>query len=110
MGHWKTLQRIFIVDDFANAVIFLLQNYNSSEIINVGSGKDLTIQELAKTICSVIGYKGEIRFDISKPDGTPRKLLDVSKINKLGWKAKIDLKTGLKITYEWYLKNNVQEY
>ena len=104
-GSGKPYREFLFVDDFASAAVFLLQNYNSSEIINVGSGKDLTIQELAETICSVIGYKGEISFDKSKPDGTPRKLLDVSKINKLGWKAKTDLKTGLKITYEWYLKN-----
>ena len=104
-GSGKPYREFLFVDDFANAAISLLQNYNSSEIINVGSGKDLTIQELAETICSVIGYKGEISFDKSKPDGTPRKLLDISKITKLGWKAKTDLKAGLKITYEWYLKN-----
>ena len=104
-GTGKPYREFLFVDDFASAAVFLLQNYNSSEIINVGSGKDLTIKELAETICSVIGYKGEISFDKSKPDGTPRKLLDVSKINKLGWKAKTDLKVGLKITYEWYLKN-----
>ena len=102
-GTGKPYREFLFIDDFAKAALLLLNNYNSSEIINVGSGKDLTTKELAEIICSIIEYKGEIRFDASKPDGTPRKLLDISKINKLGWAAETSLKTGIKKTYEWYL-------
>lgn len=98
-----TPRREFLfVDDLANACVYLMQNYNDSEIINIGIGKDITIKELAETICKVIGYKGDLEFDKTKPDGTPRKLLDVSKINKFGWKAKTSLEEGLHKTYDWY--------
>ena len=100
-----TVKREFIyVDDLVEACIFLMNNYDDDEIINIGTGKDITIKELAETIAEVIGYKGNFYYDRSKPDGTPRKLLNVEKINKLGWKAKIDLKTGLKLTYEDFIK------
>ena len=104
---WGTgmVKREFLyVDDFAEACVFLMNNYNESEIINVGTGEDITIKELAETIKEVVGYKGEFHFDTTKPDGTPRKLLNVDKINKLGWKAKIDLKEGIKLTYEDFLQ------
>lgn len=93
------------VDDLADACVFLMNNYNESEIVNIGAGEDITIKELAEIIKSVVGYEGEIVWDTSKPDGTPRKLLDVSKLKALGWKPKIGLDVGIKSTYEWYLSN-----
>ncbi len=92
------------VDDIAAACFFLMQNYSESDTINVGTGTDVSIKELALLIKDIVGYTGELRFDLSKPDGTPRKLLDVSKINKLGWSAKIDLATGIEMTYKDFLK------
>ncbi len=93
------------VDDLANACVFLMQNYESSEIVNIGTGEDLSILDLANLVKDVVGYKGEIVWDSSKPDGTPRKLLDVSKIHNLGWKNNIELENGIKLTYEWYKEN-----
>ena len=93
------------VDDLADATLFLMQNYNSSEIINIGTGEDLTIKDLAILIKEIIGFEGDILFDSTKPDGTPKKLLDVSKINNLGWKYSIELKDGIKKTYLDFLKN-----
>ncbi len=90
------------VDDLADACLFLMENYNKSEIINIGTGKDVTVKELAETVKEVVGYAGETRFNKTKPDGTPRKLLDVSRINSLGWEAKTPLREGVKKTYEWY--------
>ena len=92
-------------EDLARAVIFLLEHYDSSDTINVGVGKDVTIRDLAEIVASVIGFKGTIDWDSSKPDGTPRKLLDVSRINRLGWRAEISLREGIKATYAWYLEN-----
>ena len=83
------------VDDCAKAIIFLLKNFSESEHINIGTGSDITIKDLVQMIKKIFEYKGRILFDSSKPEGTPQKLLDVSKINKLGWKAKINLKEGL---------------
>ncbi len=94
------------VDDLANACIFLMDNYNSSEIINIGTGEDVSIKELAEMIGKIVGYSGRIIWDASKPDGTPRKLLDVSKINNLGWKYNIKLIDGLKMTYEQFKSIN----
>ena len=102
-GTGKAYREFLHVDDVANASLFLMDNYNSSEIINVGTGKDLTIKELALLMKKVIGFEGELIFDFSKPDGTPRKLLDVSKINDLGWEYSIELEDGLKRTYIDYL-------
>jgi GDP-L-fucose synthase len=90
------------VDDLADASLFLMREYDDSEIINVGTGSDLTISELAKTVKNVTGYSGSIRFDASRPDGTPQKLLDVSRLTKLGWRARIKLQPGLADTYRWY--------
>jgi GDP-L-fucose synthase len=90
--------------DMAEACIFLMENYNSSEIINIGTGEDITIRELAVLISEVIRYKGEIRRDNTKPDGTPQKLLDVSRLHRLGWKHKTSLKDGLRLTYQDFLK------
>jgi GDP-L-fucose synthase len=90
-------------DDLASACLFLLENYNNDSHINVGTGTDLSIAELAQTIAEVVGFDGEIQFDTSKPDGTPRKLLDVSKLSALGWKSSIQLKDGIQKTYDWFL-------
>jgi GDP-L-fucose synthase len=90
------------VDDLAEACLFLLEKYDESEIINVGFGQDCSIRELAETIQEIVGFTGKIQWDTSKPDGTPRKLLNVDKINKLGWKAKISLEDGIRQTYQWW--------
>lgn len=94
------------VDDLADALLFLMRHYNQSEIVNVGTGKDLTIRELAEKIKKLVGYEGKISWDRSKPDGTPRKLLDVSRLHKLGWKHRIGLDEGLKKTYHWLLEHH----
>ncbi len=90
------------VDDLADACVFLMENYDSSEIINIGSGRDISIKDLAQLIKSVIGYQGNIKFDASKPDGMPRKLLDISRLSRLGWSPKISLEKGIRETYRWY--------
>jgi GDP-L-fucose synthase len=91
------------VDDLADAAIFLMLNYDEPEIINVGVGTDLSIRELAELVCRVVGYNGRLVFDTSKPDGTPQKLLDVSKLRALGWQARITLEEGIRQTYQWFL-------
>jgi len=91
------------VDDLADACFFLLENYDSPEVVNIGCGEDVTIREVAETVCEAVGFKGELVFDTSKPDGTPRKLLDMSKMFGLGWKPKISLRDGIRHAYEWYL-------
>ena len=95
------------VDDVAGAALFLMRHYEGSEPVNVGSGQELTIRELAERVGAVVGFTGELRFDSSKPDGTPRKLSDVSRIHQLGWRHKIELDQGLRETYAWYLANLV---
>jgi len=98
-----TPRREFLhVDDLADASVFLMERYASPEIVNVGTGEDLTILELAEMIGAITGFRGKLRFDRSKPDGTPRKLLDVSRLTALGWKARIPLREGIEQTYEWY--------
>ncbi|HEY4512262.1 MAG TPA: GDP-L-fucose synthase [Candidatus Paceibacterota bacterium] len=103
-GTGRPKREFLHVDDLAAACLFLMNNYNSGNIINIGSGKDLTIRELASIVQKVIGYKGKIVWDKSKPDGTPRKLLNVSKIQSLGWRCKIKLEKGIADTYKWYKK------
>jgi len=93
------------VDDLAEAVSFVLENQLKHNIYNVGTGKDITIRELAETIQEIVGHKGSIEWDASKPDGTPRKLLDVSKLKQEGWQAKIELKKGISNTYDWFKGN-----
>lgn len=102
-GSGKPLREFLYVDDLAQGCIFLLNNYSGNETVNIGTGEDLTIKELAQIIKEVVGFKGEIKFDPSKPDGTPKKLLDVSKINSLGWKAQTPLREGIKKVYDWFL-------
>jgi GDP-L-fucose synthase len=91
------------VDDLADAALFLMLHYDQPEIINVGVGTDLSIRELAELVCRVVGYNGRLVFDTSKPDGTPQKLLDVSRLRALGWQARITLEEGIRQTYQWFL-------
>ena len=104
-GTGRPIREFLYVDDLADACIFLMQNYDESEGINVGVGEEASIKELAFLVKGAVGYDGDIIFDASKPDGSPRKLLDISKLKKLGWQAKISLKDGLQRTYNWYLEH-----
>jgi GDP-L-fucose synthase len=102
-----TPRREFLhVDDMAAACLFLLENYDGDEHVNVGTGTDVSIAELAEIVAKVVGYDGPIVWDRSKPDGTPRKLLDVTKINELGWQATIPLDEGIASTYQWFLEHH----
>ena len=104
-----TPRREFLhVDDCASACLHLLEKYDSPEVINVGCGEDVTIRELAELICDVVGFDGDLAWDKTKPDGTPRKLLDVSKLRALGWTPTIPLRDGIARTYDWFLKNIAQ--
>jgi GDP-L-fucose synthase len=112
-GTGSPKREFLYVDDLAEAIVFLLENIDAKDIyengisqINVGTGEDLSIGELAQLVADVVGYKGRIVYDKSKPDGTPRKLMDVSRINNLGWKYKTSLKEGIEKTYDWFLKQN----
>src|SRR3989339_2260781 len=112
-GTGKPLREFMYVDDLAEGLCYLMENVEAKDLyeqklsfLNIGTGKDLTIAELAKMISEIVGFKGDVVYDQLKPDGTPRKLLDVSRINKLGWKAKTDLRDGIKKTYEWFLARN----
>ena len=117
-GSGNPKREFLYVDDLAEACIFVMNEINANELyenlnishLNVGSGKDISISELAKTISKVVGYNGTLSYDTSKPDGTPRKLLDVSKINELGWHYKIDLEEGIKTTYKWYKNNYAKNF
>lgn len=104
-GTGTPMREFLFVDDLAKACLFLMQNYNDENTINIGTGEDITIKELAQTIKDIVGYEGELIFDATKPDGTPRKLLDVSKINALGWKHSVDLREGVEKTLDWLGKN-----
>ena len=101
-GDGSAMREFLYVDDLAEAAFKCMVNYDSEEIINVGTGKDITIKELATTIADVIGFKGEIVWDTSKPNGTPRKVLNVDKIKSLGWEPKVGLREGIEKTYELY--------
>ena len=101
-----TPRREFLhVDDLASACLFLLEKYDSPEIINVGCGEDISIRELAELICDIVGFEGQLAWDDTKPDGTPRKLLDVTRLQNLGWRPTIPLRDGIAQTYEWFLKD-----
>ena len=104
-GSGTPRRELLHVDDLADALLFLMERYDSPEIINVGWGEDVTIAELAALVRDVVGFEGEIELDRSKPDGTPRKLMDVTKITSLGWEPKISLADGLRSTYRWFLAN-----
>jgi GDP-L-fucose synthase len=104
-GSGTPLREFLFVDDMAAAVVFALENKLPDSLYNVGSGTDLTIKELAILIQRIIGHQGEIIWDDTKPDGTPRKLMDVSKMHNLGWQHQVDLEAGIQLTYDWFLKN-----
>ncbi|HEX4667613.1 MAG TPA: GDP-L-fucose synthase [Chthoniobacterales bacterium] len=108
-GSGEPRREFMHVDDLADACLFLLQNYDSPEIINLGTGQDLTIRELAELVCEIVGFKGELTWDASKPDGTARKLLDISKIKSLGWEPKIPLREGIAQTYAWFRYRGAQK-
>ena len=107
-GTGKPLREFLYVDDLADACVYLMNTYSGNETVNLGTGKELTIKELAELVKKIIGFKGEITFDPSKPDGTPRKLLDVSKLEKLGWHYKTELEDGIKLAYDDFLHNDVR--
>lgn len=107
-GTGKVLREFLYVDDLADACVYLMNTYSGDVTVNIGTGKDISIAELAQVIKNVTGYEGNIRFDTTKPDGTPRKLLDVSKLNKLGWTYKTEIEEGLKKSYHDFLNNNVR--
>jgi GDP-L-fucose synthase len=104
-GTGKPKREFLYVDDMADACIFLMNNYDGDDFFNIGTGEDVTILEVAQKIKTIVGFTGDMEFDSTKPDGTPRKLLDVSRINALGWKAKIHLDEGLKKAIDWYIQN-----
>ncbi|POY38122.1 GDP-fucose synthetase [Flavobacterium alvei] len=104
-GSGTPLREFLFVDDMAQAVVFALENTLPDYLYNIGTGVDLTIKELAETIQKITGHQGEIIWDSSKPDGTPRKLMDISKMHDLGWKHKIDLEEGIQLTYDWFLEH-----
>ena len=97
------MREFLFADDLADACYFLMESYNEAEPINIGTGEDLTIKDLALTVKKVVGFEGELVFDTTKPDGTPRKLMDVSKLHDLGWKHEVELGEGLKLAYQDYL-------
>jgi GDP-L-fucose synthase len=102
-----TPRREFLhVDDLADACIHLMKNHSGGELVNIGAGKDITIAEFARMVAAAVGYSGAIRFDPSRPDGTPRKLLDVSRLTKLGWRASTRLEDGIRLTYQAYLREH----
>ena len=104
-GSGTPLREFLFVDDMAEAVVFALENTLPDYLYNIGTGVDLTIKELAETIQKITGHQGEIIWDASKPDGTPRKLMDISKMHDLGWKHKVDLEAGIQMTYDWFLEH-----
>jgi GDP-L-fucose synthase len=108
-GTGKPRREFLHVDDLASACVLILEKYDSPEIINLGCGEDISIRELAELICDVVGFDGELAWDTTKPDGTPRRLLDVTKLRALGWKPAIPLRDGIARTYEWFRANCAQQ-
>lgn len=104
-GTGTPLREFLYVDDLADALLFLMEHYDEPDFVNVGTGQEISIKELALTLKAVVGYEGTLTFDASKPDGTPRKLLDVSRLNTAGWQAETQLKEGIEKTYAWFIKN-----
>jgi GDP-L-fucose synthase len=109
-GSGAPMREFLYVDDLAEACLFLMENYNEKETVNIGTGEDITIKQLAETIQKMVGFEGNLVFDTSKPDGTPRKLLDVSKINTLGWKHKVNLDEGIMKTINWLEANEYKAF
>jgi GDP-L-fucose synthase len=108
-GTGQPKRELLYVDDAADGMVFIMRHYSDEEIINIGVGQDLTIAELAEAVCRATGFQGRIHFDPSKPDGTPRKLVDVSRLNALGWRPKVSLEDGLKRTYRWHLERHATQ-
>jgi len=104
-GTGKPRREFMYSDDMANACLFLMNNYDSSDIINIGAGRDYTIQEVAEIIKKIVGFKGKIVWDTSKPDGTAARLMDDSRLKNMGWTPSVELAEGLKLVYDWYKKN-----
>lgn len=104
-GSGKPLREFLYVDDLADACVFLMKNYSGEEHVNIGFGSDVTIRELAETVAAVVGFKGTLSYDSTKPDGMPKKLLDSAKLNAMGWTPKVGLTEGIAKAYDWYLKN-----
>lgn len=107
-GDGSPLREFLYVDDLAELCIFLMNNYSGNETVNAGTGKEISIKDLTKLVAKIVGYNGEIKWDTTKPNGTPRKLLDVSKAEKLGWKYKTELEDGIKLAYEDFLNNTMR--
>ena len=107
-GTGNPMREFLHVDDLADACLFLMESYEESEIINIGTAQEIRIAELAQMIGDIVGFEGAIRFDPSKPDGTPRKLLDAGRLASLGWRSKIGLRDGIRQTYEWYVRNRLK--
>jgi GDP-L-fucose synthase len=108
MTLWGTgapMREFLHADDLAEACIYLMETYSDAELVNIGTGIDVTIKELADTVKEIVGFEGSIQWDTSRPDGTPRKLMDVSKLHSLGWKHKIELKDGIALAYQDFLTN-----
>ena len=104
-GTGSPMREFLYADDLAEACLFLVENYSDAELVNIGTGVDVTIKELAETVQKIVDFDGEIRWDVSKPDGTPRKLMDVSKLHQLGWKHHIELVDGIRLAYQDFLQN-----
>lgn len=105
MGTGAPLREFLYVDDLADACVFLMNNYSGNETVNLGTGKELSIKQLTELVAKVVGYTGKISWDSTKPDGTPRKLLDVSKLSSLGWHYKTELEDGIRLTYADFVNN-----
>ncbi len=108
-GTGKPLREFLYVDDMADACVYLLENYSGLEHVNIGTGKEISIRELAEIVKEITGFEGEIIWDDSMPDGTPRKLLNVDKLHNIGWKEKVSLREGIKLEYDWYLSQSEEE-
>lgn len=104
-GTGSPLREFLYVDDMADACVFLLENYSGEQHVNIGTGKEVSIKQLAETVKETVGFKGEIVWNSAMPDGTPRKLTDVTKLHELGWNHKVDLEEGVKLAYEWFVEN-----
>ncbi|MBQ9443857.1 MAG: GDP-L-fucose synthase [Lachnospiraceae bacterium] len=108
-GTGSPLREFLYVDDMADACVYLLQNYSGEEHVNIGTGKEITIKDLAELVREIVGFEGDIIWDDSMPDGTPRKLLDVSKLHDIGWKEKVSLRDGIRMEYEWYKSQSAED-
>lgn len=104
-GTGQPLREFLYVDDLASACVYLMNNYSGNETVNVGTGKEISIKDLTELVTKIVGYEGNIQWDVTKPDGTPRKLLDVTKLKKLGWEYKVDLEEGIRLAYQDFLEN-----